>query len=170
MIKRADQARKGGRMLKATLALIVLIFLFSPTFAQNAGVENLRDVHNIYVDDFGQTDNVKLFRQELIDRLFESNRIKVVGSPDEADAVLSINITQSSKNDDRIWGETMRVGTSVTPVLKLLFQLMNHQDRAIWALKLTSESYSTMNEKAARELAKKVSRELLKAIEKKDKG
>jgi hypothetical protein len=156
-------------LLKTFLITTLSIFLLAPVYAQDTKVESLRDVRAIHVVIQGGTDNVKLFKQELIERLAESNRLTIVAMPDEADATLSVNVEEGTENADRVFGEVMSRGTQVTQIIRLRFSLMSHEKNFLWSLKMTSPSYWAMNDEQARQLAKKVSRELLKSIAKADK-
>ncbi|HXG91133.1 MAG TPA: hypothetical protein VNN73_02035 [Blastocatellia bacterium] len=98
-------------MLNLTATLVKLILLLALAVAQNAGLDNLRDVRSVFLDDLGQSDNAKLFRRELISRLNQSGRVRIVASRDEADAALNVDVSQSSVNNEHLFGDVMMAGS-----------------------------------------------------------
>lgn len=160
-------------MLKTAFALPLLLPLAIAS-AQNTAIERLRDVHTIYVADIGNGENARNFKEEIINQLALSKRITIAASPDGADAILSLTISRATKNVDRVLGafgnEDPRIGSEAKPVVKVSFQLANRRAHSFWTLTITSESYSDKSEKEARtSVAKKLMRELSKAIDQDEK-
>ncbi|MEW6211183.1 MAG: hypothetical protein AB1631_22650 [Acidobacteriota bacterium] len=156
-------------MLKTAFALPLLLQLVLAP-AQKADTERLRDIRTVFVADIGNGERARLLKEEIINQLAQSKRIKTAASADEADATLSITTSQSAKNMDRFLGsfgnEETRIGSEVKTVVKVSCQLATRRTPALWTLTMTSESYSSKSEKDARmDVARKLARELLKAID-----
>jgi hypothetical protein len=149
----------------------VILFSLTSVFAleQTKPVERLQQVRTVYVSDLGKSNMSKALRQEIIKRLGQSGRISVVSSPDNADAVLGVEIQTGKKNVDRSidpFGEqAVKVGSLVIDTEQITFNLLS-QSRALWSLKLDTENFSEDTEsKSGRAMADRVSREFLKAVE-----
>ena len=157
-------------MRKIVPAVIVLLSLTSAlAVEQTKPVERLRQVRTVYVSDLGHSVKSKVLRQEIIKRLGQSNRISVASAPDNADAVLGVEIKYATKNVDQTLDtfsdSAATTGSRVIDTEQIVFRLLS-QSRALWSMKLDAESFSERTEdQAARALAHKVSREFLKAVE-----
>ncbi|HST50557.1 MAG TPA: hypothetical protein VLJ61_01000 [Pyrinomonadaceae bacterium] len=151
--------------------IIALFFLANTSGAeQNYKVERLRDVSSVYVEDLGKSEKAKTLRRELIKGLSDSGRVRVVYTPAEADAVLSVNVRNGSKNVDRMLqtfpGGEFQVGSEVVPYTKIVFRLDSKQSRPLWAVKFDYGIFSDRSDaKTARALADRVNREFIKAVE-----
>jgi hypothetical protein len=164
-------------MLRLIPAIAVLAFtpaLASPpalASEQRSGVERLREVSVIYVAELGPTWRAKTLRQEIIKEFAKSDFVRVVDSPEKADAVLTATFKQVSKNVDHpseVFGEPgMKSGSSVVTALQIQFRVDSRQHRNLWKAKFEPDSSSSMNEsQAVQALANRVSRTFQKAIEK----
>jgi hypothetical protein len=159
-------------MLKLILACALLcVSAFASTPGQGNRAERLRDVNSVYVPEVGQTEKAKALRQEIVRKLSESGRVKVVDTPGEADAVLSLSIKHGSKNVDwkyETFGDsTMQTSSRVVPSAEIMFRLHSQRRQSLWATRFDPESFHGKDEgQVARALGNRVSRELLKAIEK----
>ena len=157
-------------MLKLIPAFAALFLTSAVALAQSDRVERLRDVKSVYVTELGQTEKAKVLRQEIIRRLAESQRIRVVDASDEADAVLSVSIRDSLKNVDEAFesfGDPgIKTSSKVLPTTEIVFRLSSHQNRTLWVARFSSESFTGKNERqSGRALASKLSRQFLKAVE-----
>lgn len=131
-------------------------------------------MRTIFVADIGNGERARLLKEEVINQLAQSKRITVTASPDEADGTLSVAISQATKNMDRVLesfgNENPRIGSEAKTVVKVSCQLAARRTPQLWTLTMTSESYSGKSEKDARmDVARKLARELLKAIDRDDK-
>jgi len=158
-------------MLKVVPAIALFFLTSAPGAEQSHKVERLGDVSSVYVAELGQTERAKALRQEIIRELNGSKRVRVVDTPEEADAVLSASVKGGSKNVDRAYqpfgNEPMKIGSEVVPTEEIVFRLDSHQSRSLWAVKLDAQKFSGKDDKkSARMLANKVSRDFLKAFEK----
>jgi hypothetical protein len=158
-------------MLQLIPAIAVLCF--APTLAseQRNGAERLREIRAIYVADLGQTEKAKTLRTEIINELARSNRITVVETPAEADAVLSLSIKHGTRNVDHTYEEFGQPGLKTNSIVvatqELVFRLDSREKRTLWSAKFDAGSSAyPSGTKAARSLANKVSRKFQQAVEK----
>ncbi len=151
----------------------IAVLAFTPAFAseQRSGVERLRQVNVIYVAELGQTEKAKALRQEIIKELAKADFIRVVDTPEKADAVLTATVKHGSKNVDELserFGEVgLQTGSQVVATEEILFRLDSAQKQTLWKAKFDSSSFSNPDEhRALRALAAKVSHSFQKALEK----
>ena len=81
--------------IKRSFILLFVLFVASfanrPSFGESA--YRSREVHRLYIGSFGSTPDAVYLRNKLLLRLTKSRTIVVVGSPADADAVLSGSAT-----------------------------------------------------------------------------
>ncbi|MDT5157598.1 MAG: hypothetical protein QOC61_456 [Acidobacteriota bacterium] len=161
-------------MLKLILACVLLCgvsAVASTSPGQGNKAERLRDVTSVYVIEAGQTEKAKALRQEIIRKLGESGRVRVVDAPGAADAVLSLSIKQVTKNVD--WGyselgddSTVKTGTRVVPAAQIMFRLDSQRRQSLWTAGFDPENFRGKDERqTARAIGKRAGQDLLKAIE-----
>lgn len=157
-------------MSKFIIACLIVCACAAGARAQAGGVQRLRDVARVYVPDWGQRENAKALRQEVVKRLGASGRVRVVESRADADAVLDMSIREVSKNVDaaQLGADlTIKIGSEVVKSDVLVFQLSTRPGRTLW-----SERFDPVNfrgrEKGhmGRAVGSRLGRDLLKAIEK----
>lgn len=158
-------------MLNLIPAIAVLCFTPALASEQRNGIERLRELRAVYVADLGQTAKAKTLRQEIINELARSNRIKVAATPDDADAVLSVSIKHGTKNIDHTYEEFgepgLKTTTKIVATQELVFRLDSRQNRTLWSARFDPGSFGDTSEtKSARALANKVSRKFQQAVEK----
>ena len=158
-------------MLKLIITCALVCACAAASRAQAGGVERLRDVTSVYVPEWGQTEKAKALRQEVVRKLGESGRVRVVETRDEADAVLDLSVRAVSKNVDSpqtgFNDPTIKVGSEVVTVEVLVFQLSARTGRALWSAKLDPNNFRAKDEAhTARAAGSRLGRDLLKAIEK----
>ncbi len=153
-------------LIGATLCLLATAAL-----GQSNKVVRLGDVRSVYVNEFGQTEQAKAVRQEIIRQLRASGRITVAAAPDAAEALLRLSVKQSAKNID--WSlqafndPALKTGSRVVPVKELVFRLSTQQSQTLWVSKFDEQSIHAQDERqAGRVLANKLGQGLLKAVEK----
>lgn len=156
-------------MLQLIPAIAVLCFMPALASEQRSGVDRLREISVIYVAELGQTEKAKTLRQEIIKEFAKSDRIRVVDSPEKAEAVLTATIKSGTKNVDVPVGAfgdpAWRMGSAVVPTQEIVFRLNSRQNRTLWAAKFDSGSFSGMSEsQAVHALANKVNRTFQKAV------
>lgn len=138
--------------------------------AQSVGVERLRDVASVYVPEWGQTEMAQALRREVVKRLRDSGRVRVVASPAAADAVLDLSVREVSKNVDapQLGPDlTMKIGSRVVTADVFVFRLRARAGDAIWSDKLDPGNFRGRDEShTARALGGRLGRDLLRAIEK----
>ena len=163
-------------MLNLIPAVALIFLAHAPGAEQNQKVVRLRDVSSVYVAELGKTEKAKALRQELIKGLSGSGRVRVVDTPAEADAVLSLSVRNGTKNVDQTFqtfgdgSGVWKTGSIVVPDTKIVFRLDSKQSRALWAVKLDYRRFSRDDAKTARAMADRVSREFLKAFERESKS
>jgi hypothetical protein len=151
---------------------VVILFSLTSVFAfeQTKPVERLRQVRTVYVADLGKTAMPQALRREIIKTIDQSKRVDIVNSPEQADAILDVAIKRGTKNVDRsldVWDDPqLKTGSRVVDTEEMVFSLLSGQSRTLWSLKLDVESFAERNEtEAVRVMARKISREFLKALE-----
>lgn len=158
-------------MLKLIITCALVCACAAASRAQAGGVERLRDVTSVYVPEWGQTEKAKALRQEVVRKLGESGRVRVVASREEADAVLDLSVGTVSKNVDSqqagFFDPTLKVTSTVTTVEVMVFQLREGAGRALWSEKIDPTNFRSKDEaQTARVAGGRLGRDLLKAIEK----
>lgn len=157
-------------MPKLICAIALLVLFSAPAFGHAQGPARLRDVRSVYVAELGKSEEAKAYRQQLVSEL--AKHFKVVDTPAEADAVLNAASKYGTQNVDKQYqdfGQDMEVrnGSQVVPSRRVVFSLRSKQNRALWSLKLDPSNYRGGDEaQRGRALAERVSREMLKAVEK----
>lgn len=157
-------------MLRLILTIATLFVTTALAMGQSKGVERLRDVGSVYVQELGQTEKAKTLRQEIIKGLVKSKSITVVDAPDRADAVLSASVRHGSKNIDQtyeVFGEPgMKVGSTVVPTQEIVFSINSRLNLTLWAVKFDYGSFSGKTERQmTSDLANRVSQQFQKAVE-----
>ncbi|HXG33323.1 MAG TPA: hypothetical protein VNJ11_08155 [Bryobacteraceae bacterium] len=148
--------------------VFTVVFFTLPGLIRCQQASTLRDVKKIYVDTFGTAEGADLIREKLINRLVRSGRVSVVEDPGVADAVL-IGIGQIHKDvgySASVWqyGGAASGGTryDATLVVRLL-----GKDRQILWVDEAKPGFRARSVSSS--VADKVSKNLLKAIEKANK-
>jgi hypothetical protein len=139
-------------MIRRSSVLLLLLLLGNAAIAQ---VHRLRDIHTIYVDQLGSSDDAGLQREKLINKLVKSNRLSVVDSPEAADVVL----TGASATRERFVQGTSHRKT------KMAIKLVSQDKQILWTLETESGHWRWSDD-----AFEKVPKELLKAIEKDEKS
>ena len=133
--------------------VVVLLASAALAFSQNPA-QRLRDIHKIYVGDFGTGDNAKLLRERIRIRLSQSKRLEVVASPEKADGVLS--------------GETQFNLSAPIPNARVDLNIMNTDMHDLWTRQI--EEQDPNRQAVIENLAKETCKAILKDIEKDDKA
>ncbi len=136
------------------IRLAVLFLILLPFAVPQRPVQRIRDVHKLYVGDFGNSDAAKTLRERVKARLTESKRFDFADVPERADAVLA--------------GDVEWHLNATFPHAKVALRLMNANLDDVWKQEFEQQD---VNAQALREnLAKESCKLILKAIEKDDKA
>jgi hypothetical protein len=110
------------------------------------GVEDIRSVKSVYVDNFGTTEAAFLVQEKLINRLSTRSSLAVAASVEDADSLLA-----------------GFVGTSVSGMAKAsVFRLLGKAGKILWA----GEYGAGMWGSASSHMANKVADDILNAVKK----
>jgi len=149
--------------MRVAALTVVLFTLPSLILCQQASA--LRDVKKIYVDSFGTAEGADLIKEKLVNRLVKSGRVSVVEDPDAADAVLTgigeINKGVRYSASAGQYGGLASGGTSYDATL--VVRLLGKDKQILW---VDEAKPGFMPGSVSSSVADKVSKNLLKAIEK----
>jgi TonB family protein len=138
----------------------------------------LNRIRRIYVDSLGKTEGAEALRQSIMVHLINSDRVTVVDTPAQADAVLG-----GMGNERRMtyyrhggawgWGWPGGGGGSAgnggaTTAVHATVQLRDSTGGVLWAYEVdNSPSFFSQNRAAVAKAADKLTKELLKALQRK---
>lgn len=150
--------------------VVMLMLLFAPSvLAQEKTISRLREVKTVYIDSLGDSEGAKLIREKLVNRLAMSNRISVTENRDEADAIITgiaqLDKIESGSVHTNSQGGSGSYGTGYDATL--VVRLITSDKRILWVSEAKPGKFFVSSVSSS--VADKVSKELLKAIQKDDK-
>ncbi len=145
--------------------IFVVATMAFPCLGLSQQANTLSEVRKIFVDSFGTSEGADLIKEKLINRLVKSGRVTVVENRDAADAVLS-GIGEISKGvrysaNSGQYGGAASGGTSYDATL--VVRLLGKDKQILW---VDEAKPGFMPGSVSSSVADKVSKNLLKAIEK----
>ena len=149
--------------MRIVIFFLVIVSVHSLGLSQQAGA--LSEVKKIFVDSFGAAEGAELIKEKLINRLVKSGRVTVVDNRVAADAVLSgigeVNKGVRYSSNSGQYGGAASGGTSYDATL--VVRLLGKDKQILW---VDEAKPGFMPGSVSSSVADKVSKNLLKAIEK----